>query len=196
MDSFSFQLKRLDNFTEFLVINNAFLPHEITMINNIWNEQKSNNAELEGDPLNNTDENIRKSSIVGVLPEDNTKWIFQRLEDLCNQCNNHSYHFNLSGFHEPLQLAKYQEGDFFDWHLDFGIGQSSTRKLSISVQLSDPKDYNGGVLQFQINNKIIDATKDLGTAIIFPSFIMHRVCPIVSGYRKSLVGWVSGDHYV
>jgi PKHD-type hydroxylase len=31
-----------------------------------------------------------------------------------------------------------------------------------------------------------------GTLVAFPSYLLHRVTPITSGTRKSLVAWVSG----
>ena len=194
MSHYPFSPKRLDQFREYLVLEHAFLPHEIVQINNLWDEHSSLDAELEGND-EKEDITIRKSSVLPISPHSEHNWIFQRLTDLAHKCNQHSYHFDLMGFYEPLQLAEYQEGDFFDWHLDFGIGSTSTRKLSITVQLSDPTTYDGGRLQFRINDKTIDASDKPGTAIIFPSFIMHRVSPITRGKRRSLVGWVTGNHY-
>ena len=191
----SFNLRRLDNFSEFLTLENSFLPHEIENINQHWKNEISSKAQLEGNKDEPENDEIRKSHVISFVPEPKNSWIYQRLTQISHQCNNHSYNFDLAGFHEPLQLAQYDHEDFFDWHLDFGIGDSSTRKLSISIQLSDPDSYEGGDLQFRINNKEIDAPRAQGTAIIFPSFIMHRVTPIVSGFRRSLVGWVSGNHY-
>jgi PKHD-type hydroxylase len=79
--------------------------------------------------------------------------------------------------------------------MDFGTGELSNRKLSITVQLSDPDEYEGGELQFMVNQNIFTAPKDKGTAIIFPSFALHRVTPITKGSRKSIVGWISGAPY-
>ena len=67
------------------------------------------------------------------------------------------------------------------------------RKLSISVQLSRSEDYEGGELQFKVGSDEIVATQDPGSVIIFPSYIRHRVTPVTSGVRHSLVQWVSSD---
>ncbi|MCK6649860.1 MAG: 2OG-Fe(II) oxygenase, partial [Bacteroidia bacterium] len=69
------------------------------------------------------------------------------------------------------------------------------RKLSISVQLSDAVEYEGGELQFMINQNIVTAPKEKGTAIIFPSFALHRVLPVTKGNRMSIVGWIAGPAY-
>jgi PKHD-type hydroxylase len=92
-------------------------------------------------------------------------------------------------------LTRYSDGDFFNWHLDFGAGEISARKLSMTIQLSDPDEYEGGDLQFMINEKIVTAPREKGTLIIFPSFMIHRVTPIIRGTRQSIVGWVSGPPF-
>ncbi|MGB0178111.1 MAG: 2OG-Fe(II) oxygenase, partial [Owenweeksia sp.] len=82
-----------------------------------------------------------------------------------------------------------------DWHMDFGAGEISHRKLSMTVQLSDPADYEGGDLEFMINQKVVTAPRTRGTVIVFPSFILHRVTPVTKGVRHSVVGWVSGTPF-
>ena len=63
------------------------------------------------------------------------------------------------------------------------------------MQLSSPDEYEGGEMQFMINQNIITAPKEKGTAIIFPSFALHRVTKVTSGSRKSIVGWIAGPPY-
>ena len=65
--------------------------------------------------------------------------------------------------------------------------------LSISVQLSGSEEYEGGDLQFEVGSDEIAAAQDPGSVIFFPSYIRHRVTPVTSGVRYSLVQWVSGD---
>ncbi|WGH76784.1 2OG-Fe(II) oxygenase [Tenacibaculum tangerinum] len=92
------------------------------------------------------DDELRKSTVVFIENTQENEWIYNRLAGLAIQCNNERYGFDLLGFHNNLQLASYAEGDFFDWHLDFGAGEISDRKLSISMQLSDSDNYEGGDL--------------------------------------------------
>ncbi len=192
MSFFPFQLKPMPNFVEFLNAEGTLLPHEVQQINKEWKEEKSEEAKLEGGVLQ--DDALRKSSVLPIYPGEKRDWIFQRMNGVIAQANQY-YNFDLNGFYEPLQLAQYGVGDFFDWHLDFGTGTSSNRKLSLSIQLSHPEEYEGGDLEFQINNKIVKAPRTPGTAIIFPSFIRHRVTKITKGNRRSIVGWVSGPPY-
>jgi PKHD-type hydroxylase len=160
---------------------------------NLWNENQKIKATLSG--ADTYDDELRKSDVMFIENTPETEWIYNRLAGLAIQCNNERYWFDLLGFHNNLQLASYTEGDFFDWHLDFGAGEISDRKLSISMQLSDPDEYEGGDLQFMLNQKIVSAPREKGTIIVFPSFMMHRVTPITKGVRKSIVGWVAGPPY-
>ncbi|WGH75637.1 2OG-Fe(II) oxygenase [Tenacibaculum tangerinum] len=145
--------------------------------------------------FNTCDDELRKSTVVFIENTPENEWIYNRLAGLAIQCNNERYWFDLLGFHNNLQLASYTEGDFFDWHLDFGAGEISDRKLSISMQLSDSDDYEGGDLQFMMNQKIVTAPREKETIIVFPSFMMHLVTPITKGVRKSMVGWIAGPPY-
>lgn len=191
--NYSFGLPLKQNFAEFIYYEGLFLPHEIENILNFWEEDKIIKATLSGeDKYNDT---LRKSGVMFIdhVPENN--WIYDKLANLAMHCNNERYWFDLLGFHQELQLTRYSEGDFFDWHLDFGAGEISARKLSMTIQLSDEDAYEGGDLQFMINNKVENAPRKKGTIVIFPSFIMHRVTPITKGTRQSIVGWVSGPPY-
>ncbi|MFY0631576.1 MAG: 2OG-Fe(II) oxygenase [Flavobacteriaceae bacterium] len=193
--NYSFGLPLKHNFVDYVYYDGLFPPHEIDTILNFWDEQKIIKATLSGSDKSQYDDEIRKSSVMFIenIPEND--WIYRKLANLAMTSNNERFWFDLLGFHQELQLTRYSEGDFFDWHLDFGAGEISARKLSMTIQLSDSDDYEGGDLQFMMNNKIENAPRKKGTIIIFPSFIMHRVTPITKGTRQSIVGWVSGPPY-
>lgn len=133
----------------------------------------------------------RNTEVRFLLPDDSNIWIFRKLYDAIQRLNE-SYRFNVSGF-EGLQVATYHVGDFYDWHIDIGGDRLSTRKLSLSLQLSDSGDYDGGELEFMnIGSK---PSREIGTLIAFPSFLMHRVTPVTRGVRKSLVAWIRGEPF-
>ena len=71
------------------------------------------------------------------------------------------------------------------------------RKVSFSVQLSNPSDYEGGDLRFYRHSttKFMEAPKDKGTLILFPSWTIHEVTPVTAGTRYSLVSWVNGPRW-
>lgn len=193
--NYSFGLPLKHNFVDYVYYQGLFLPHEIDRILNFWDDQKIIKATVSGGTENTHEDDLRKSSVMFIDNTPENDWIYSKLAGLAIKSNNERYWFDLLGFHQELQLTKYSKGDFFDWHLDFGAGEISARKLSMTIQLSDPDDYEGGDLQFMMNQKIVNAPREKGTIVIFPSFIMHRVTPITKGTRQSIVGWVSGPPY-
>ena len=97
---------------------------------------------------------------------------------------------------ESIQYTEYygtNEGGY-EWHMDCGEKIQNQRKISVTVQLSDSNEYEGGDLEFNIGRKIT-AQREKGVAVIFPSFYLHRVTPVTSGIRKSFVLWVGGEPY-
>jgi PKHD-type hydroxylase len=116
-----------------------------------------------------------------------------RMRDLVFDINGRVFHFDVSRV-EPPQLAEYGVGDKYDEHLDIGPGTAALRKLSLSVQLSDPKDYDGGNLELWGASGWTVAARSRGAVIAFPSYMLHRVTPVTRGARHSLVAWAAGDH--
>lgn len=96
------------------------------------------------------------------------------------------FNFEISAL-EPPQLGEYAVGDEYVWHLDLGNSRPR-RKLSASVQLSDPADYDGGDLEFWNTEA---APRAQGTLVVFPAYLLHRVTPVSRGVRFSLVTWAT-----
>lgn len=150
-----------------------------------------------------TDSENRKSQIKFLEPSSVNFWIFDRFAKTIEEINNRYYGFDLTGF-DAIQYTEYNnEGHKYDWHMDMITGPSKgtnmiqTRKLSIIMPLSDPTEYEGG--KFQIQNGLpddpIDVEQEKGSIIAFPSFMIHRVTPIITGIRRSLVIWVVGPKF-
>lgn len=180
-----------ENFKSYIFMENFFNADEVTRIRNLWNEDSIKDGKVGEGNLNYE---IRKSKVLFINEEENS-WIYDKLAMACIMVNANRYKFDISGFQTKLQLTQYGIGEFYDWHLDAGNGKSSARKLSISVQLSGEDEYEGGELEFLKAHKNASAPKTKGTAVIFPSYIGHRVLPVTSGCRMSIVGWIAGPPY-
>lgn len=102
--------------------------------------------------------------------------------------------FELSGM-EPLQVVKYEVGDHYGWHTDWSPVNNKKRKLSITIQLSDASDYEGGEVEILDGPESRVVDKAIGTATVFPSWAVHRVRPITSGVRWALVAWATGKPF-
>lgn len=100
---------------------------------------------------------------------------------------------------EPLQYTVYNRDGFYNWHVDqHSICNGETRKISFTCWVND--DYEGGEFDLELHNPEVEPRYKTfypqpGKAIFFMSDYFHRVRPITSGVRKSLVGWFSGPPY-
>ena len=137
---------------------------------------------------------VRDSKIAWVS---SNHWIAGFCYHYVLQANESNFGYDIKPFGDRyLQYTSYSEGEHYNWHVDTIKKEDSIRKLSFSLQLSDPEDYSGGELQFiDEGDKLFFAPKDRGTIIIFDSRIKHRVMKVRSGCRKSLVGWVEGPKW-
>jgi PKHD-type hydroxylase len=102
------------------------------------------------------------------------------------------WNFNIQAF-EPVQVARYTEHGIHDWHADINMPQMQglQRKLSAVLLLNSPKEYEGGALEVKDGNPEAPL-KEAGDMIVFPSFVEHRVAPLLSGVRYSATCWASG----
>ena len=152
----------------------------------------------------------RKSEIVWV----NDQWIYKEIHPFIHEANKTAgWNFDWD-FSESCQFTKYGVGQHYGWHCDSWDkpydkpndlnSHGKIRKLSVTVSLSDPSEYEGGNLEFDFRNqvdwernkksKIKECTeiRPRGSIIVFPSFVWHRVNPVTRGTRYSLVIWNLG----
>lgn len=141
------------------------------------------------------DHNLRRADLVWLDAVADTDWVMGRVIDLVRRVNRDVFDFEISEFAESAQVARYgaeREGHF-DWHSDIGEGRlAARRKLTIVVQLSDPAAYAGGALQTMPGAGVLEADRRRGSAVLFPSFVLHRVTPVSEGVRHSLTVWCHG----
>ena len=138
---------------------------------------------------------VRKSSVAWIDANPDSEWLYKKLVDLVSHANSVNFNLNLVGF-EMLQFTFYDSSvkGFYGTHVDT-FSQTINylnRKLSFSVQLSDPSEYDGGELFIEPLNEKIEAKKTKGSITFFESTERHQVMPVTRGSRYALVGWVSG----
>jgi PKHD-type hydroxylase len=160
--------------------------------------------------------NINKSNIKDLTTRNckvaflNKTWIYKTIHPYIHTANkNAGWNYDWD-FTEECQFTEYSKGNFYDWHCDSWPDQYSntddknklnkTRKLSVTVSLSDPKKYKGGELEFDLRNNrsgkpnLINCSEIMpkGSIVVFPSHVWHRVKPVTKGIRHSLVAWNLG----
>jgi PKHD-type hydroxylase len=152
--------------------------------------------------IGNDEENldIRSSSIKWIPPNEQWGWLYEKLMNMVIEANNAIWHFDLHSLIDHIQYTEYyaDKGGHYAWHQDIGPDEMSKRKISITVQLSDSDEYEGGDLEYFRGGdpeKASKAPRGKGVVFIFPSYMMHRVTKVTKGTRRSFVLWVGGEHY-
>jgi PKHD-type hydroxylase len=144
----------------------------------------------------NSNPSIRRSQVVMLGLEEKYRWLYDRVWSAALECNRLFFCVDLSGVEANIQLGRYDSSDrgFYDWHTDFA-GLRPLRKLSVSIQLSRPEDYDGGDLELLYGPQPQKLDRARGAFIVFPSFMLHRVTPVMRGTRWSLVAWIGGTRW-
>lgn len=107
------------------------------------------------------------------------------------------WNFELAGIAHALQGVRYSSdgGQHYDWHVDWGTGNATYRKVTVVAHLSGTDEFTGGHLQVATSSRPVDAYQEAGTVTIFPTFMLHRVTPVTSGCRSAAVAWVLGPSF-
>jgi PKHD-type hydroxylase len=123
--------------------------------------------------------------------EKDYKWIFEKLIPVVNETNQKYFNFNISLI-KDVQVLEFSGDAYFDWHMDIGKGNTSTRKLSLIIYLSDTDDYQGGVVQWL---QSVSIPNEPGTMVFFPSFLPYKIWPVTSGRSYFMVAWADGPAF-
>ena len=173
-------------------------------------------SKLHGDSLNKEKRNSQNAWIP------TTHWIGGFMWHYIMRANRENFLYDLKCIDgESMQYTRYGEGQFYGWHNDAGLSTQykpvtqgnrgfdggiaqdfmnenceMVRKLSFSLQLSDPDDYEGGNVQLldEAGNNYF-APRRRGSVILFDSRTQHRVLKVTKGVRKSIVGWTVGPRW-
>jgi PKHD-type hydroxylase len=176
----------------------AFSYEELDHIVSLGQQLMPQKATIGGYQTDQDYSHIRSSLTSWIPVAEHTQWIYNRMASVLRTLNGEHFRFDLWGFAEQMQFTEYQAAQtgHYDWHLDAGAEHNyPPRKLSLVLQLSDPDQYEGGDLQVLKGHAPESVFRERGLIAAFPSFLLHRVTPVTSGVRHSLVSWVCGPAF-
>lgn len=184
----------------FITMDNIIDNSIVDLITRHCDQQGTNSSTL-GHRIQNTE--IRLCNTKFHYINDHSDWIFDILEYIVNTVNDKYYQFDLIGFDRFQYTVYNQPGSHYTYHSDMAFGPVSVdelkppRKLSFSLILSDNSEYLGGDFEVRSNdvNTPTVIPQQKGQVIAFPSYITHRVTPLISGVRKSIVVWALGPKF-
>lgn len=177
--------------------NDGFTTEQLDTIVKVCDAYPKQEATIGAD--HDVESKIRKTEVSWIDYNANTGFIYDGLGNIARQLNGQFFNLDIWGFQEHLQYTVYgNEESHYTWHMDRGMSRNSgsaPRKLSLVMQLSDPSEYEGGDLQLFTQAEPITIEKKRGLIVAFPSFVMHRVTPVTSGIRKTMVVWLTGPSF-
>jgi PKHD-type hydroxylase len=181
----------------FVTWENAFSADELNKIVEYADNLQSQSAVVGSGFDQATKPDVRISNVAWIGSNTETQWMYDRLAYVARHLNGQFYKFDLYGFSEDLQYTIYNGDDesHYTWHVDAGAGTQAPRKLSFVLQLSEPEDYEGGDLELFTESTPVQVTKKRGLIAAFPSYTLHRVTPVTSGIRKTIVVWTCGPAF-
>ena len=173
-----------------------FTPDQCRQIIASGRAQKPQEAQVGiNKPGGGTDTKKRITKI-SWIPFQEMGHMYQDLNKFIQQANKNHFGFGDIRITEQAQFTEYPEGGFYDWHMDCDVNmehEPPVRKISMTLLLNDPSEFEGGDLELMAPGRYAELKQ--GHAIIFASFLNHRVNPVTRGMRQSLVVWFGGKSF-
>jgi PKHD-type hydroxylase len=146
------------------------------------------------------DDAYRRTNIMFFKDSQALPDVYRSVVNAALSINDRHYKYNIS-YIEPLQYSVYESDNqgFYDIHCDTIFCRNSngfSRKISFSILLNDPSEFEGGDLLFHTSNEPFKVNLQKNDMVMFPSFVPHSVTPVTNGVRKTLVGWICGPNFV
>ena len=143
------------------------------------------------------DLDIRNTDVSWLEPNEQSQWLYERVKQIVARVNYDKFQFDLYNI-QALQYGKYKKDGHYAWHIDCGQNLDVHRKISFIVGLTDPDEYEGGELLFNLSGNPNDPHTlkiKKGDLLAFPSYIPHKVTPVTAGERLTLVTWATGPRF-
>lgn len=179
----------------FAVWNGGFTDEEIDKIIDLEKLQTFEKGRVGQGIIAPAPAETRDSDVSWIHHDHHSDWLFDRLAGITSRVNYDHFLYNIDGI-EAFQYTIYKPGGHYTWHWDTEFGYLNwERKISLTVALTDPEEYEGGEFEIVTTGNIeepVSFKPNKGDIVYFASWMPHRVKPVISGTRKSLVGWVMG----
>ena len=149
-----------------------------------------------GKPEGSGVDTTKRTTTISWIPFKEMQPMYRDIDRFIQRANLNHFGFDDVRITEQAQFTEYPTGGFYDWHMDTDVNMHNeppVRKISMTLLLNDPSEFEGGDLELMAPGK--RAKMQQGHAIIFASFINHRVAPVIRGVRQSLVMWFGGTPF-
>ena len=178
--------------------NSIFTPEQCQMIIKAGRSEPKTNASVGSEESNKGGiiDTKTRTSHISWIPFKKMTEMYKTIEKIMKTTNGNHFGFDGMQITEMAQYTEYPEGGFYDWHVDNDVNfqhEPPVRKISMTCLLSPESEFEGGDLELMAPGKFAELKQ--GHAIIFASFLNHRVNPVKRGVRQSLVVWFGGKPF-
>lgn len=179
----------------FAIWENGYTEDEVDQIRFLAELQEFSKGTVGSDPTSPAPKEQRDSDIAWITPSENSQWLYDRHAAILGHANKDHFLYDIQAF-QPFQYTQYKLDQHYTWHWDVAFGwENDQRKISSILFLSDPDDYEGGEFEICVDGNLdnIQSFKPKkGDCMFFASWMPHRVKPVTSGTRCTLVSWAIG----
>ena len=175
-----------------------FTPAQCQDIINMGHKQKQEEAKVgHKDGKDGKYDTKKRITTISWIPFKALPDMYRIIEKTMKQVNGNHFGYEGMTITEPAQFTEYPKGGFYDWHMDAEVNcqfEPPVRKLSMTILLSNPSEFEGGALEFMTEGNT-PPNLIQGQAIFFCSLLRHRVNKVKKGVRRSLVMWFGGTPF-
>ena len=174
-----------------------FTPRQCQMVIDAGRKQRPQKAQVGmGRPEASGVDTKKRTTTISWIPFKEMEPMYNQINQFIQKANRNHFGFDDIQITEQAQFTEYPEGGFYDWHMDTDVNmkhEPPVRKISMTLLLSPENQFEGGDLELMAPGKRVKLKQ--GHAIIFASFLNHRVAPVTRGVRQSLVMWFGGEPF-
>ena len=173
-----------------------FTPDQCRQIIESGRRQKPQTAQVGMNRPGGGTDTKKRITTISWIPFKEMGHMYQDLNTFIQKANENHFGFADIRVTEQAQFTEYPVGGFYDWHMDSDVNMAHeppVRKISMTLLLNDPSEFKGGDLELMAPGKFAELKQ--GHAIVFASFLNHRVAPVTEGIRQSLVVWFGGKPF-
>ena len=173
-----------------------FTPEQCQMIIDCGRRQKPRKAQVGMNKPGGGLDTEKRVTTISWIPFNEMKEMYDQVNNFIQKANLNHFGFGDIQITENAQFTEYPVGGFYDWHMDCDVHMAHeppVRKISMTVLLSHESQFEGGDLEIMKSGK--SAKLKQGNAVMFASFLNHRVVPVTRGVRQSLVMWFGGKPF-
>ena len=173
-----------------------FTPDQCRQVIECGRRQKPQKAQVGMNKPKGGVDTEKRVTTISWIPFKEMPEMYAQVNSFIQQANRNHFGFEDVHVTEQAQFTEYPEGGFYDWHMDSDVNMTHeppVRKISMTLLLSHESQFEGGELELMAKGR--RAKMKQGHAILFASFLNHRVAPVTLGVRQSLVMWFGGTPF-